>query len=278
MRLKGLVKTAIATTLAAFVCLGTVNVANAAGGQWMNTNGQWWYKNADGTYQKDQWMEDGGKWYYFDEEGYMDCDGYRQGFWLNADGSYDPKYSGGKWYVNATGWRWADKSGWYPKNLWVRIDGKYYHFSTSGYLDINKWIGSYYVDKNGAWDPTVVKDDYAGDYHEKIAGRGQITIKKSGTQYNVSITWPDSAAKHFEWEFTGTFNSKGVMTYKDATCTIIVFDKNGNYAKDEKGLQTPYKEYANGTGTIKINGNTLEWVENDGRGSLIQKSTFIKDK
>ena len=67
MRLKRLVKTAIATTLAAFVCLGTVNVANAAGGQWMNTNGQWWYKNADGTYQKDQWMEDGGKWYYFDE-------------------------------------------------------------------------------------------------------------------------------------------------------------------------------------------------------------------
>ncbi|MBO5610332.1 MAG: hypothetical protein J5929_08235 [Eubacterium sp.] len=277
MRIKKLIKSVIATTLAAVICLGTANVAKAAGGQWMNSNGRWWYKNADGSYQKNQWMEDGGKWYYFDEDGYMDYEGYRQGYWLNTDGSYNASYSGGKWYVNNKGWWWADKSGWYPKDVWLKIDGKYYHFSADGYLDTDRWIGSYYVDKNGAWDPTAVKDSYVGEYHEKIAGRAYIVVSKSGNQYEISARWPDSAAKHYEWVIKGTFDSKGVMTYKNAKCTVFVFDTNGNYTKDN-GKMTPYDKYTNGTGTIKINGSKLEWVEKDGAGKQIQKSEFVKDK
>lgn len=278
MRLKKLLKTAVATTLAAVVCLGAASVAKAAGGQWMESAKGWWYKNADGSYQKDQWMQDGGKWYYFDADGYMDCNGYRQGFWLNADGSYDSKYSGGKWYQNNQGWWWADKSGWYPKNTWVRIDGKYYYFHNSGYLATDSWIGNYYVDKTGAWDASVVKDGYSGTYAETIAGRGFISIIKNGNQHRVTVTWPESAAKYYYWEFTGSFDSKGVMSYKGATKTVYIYDTDGNLTVDEKGHQTPYQTYADGTGTIKINGSKLEWVEKDRSGKQIQKSNFNKNK
>ena len=276
MRIKKLIKSVIATTLAAVICLGTANVAKAAGGQWMNSNGRWWYKNADGSYQKNQWMEDGGKWYYFDDEGYMDCGGYRQGYWLNADGSYDAKYSGGKWNQNNQGWWWADKSGWYPKAQWVRIDGKYYYFYDSGYLAVDTWVGDYYVDKNGAWDTSAAKDKYTGKYHEKVAGRGNMEIVKLGNSYSVKITWPESASKYFYWEISGTFDVKGVMSYKNAVCTVYVYDKDGNLTVDG-GKQTPYNKYTNGTGTIKINGSKLEWVEKDGAGKQIQKSEFAKD-
>ena len=277
MKLKKFIKSVIATTLAAAVCLGSASAAKAAGGQWMNTNGRWWYQNADGSYQKGQWMEDGGKWYYFDEEGYMDCSGYRQGYWLNSDGSYDAKYSGGKWYQSNKGWWWSDKTGWYPKDQWVRIDGLYYHFNSYGYLDVDTWVGDYYVDKSGVWLPDASKDTFTGSYHEEIAGRGTIAIVKVGENYTVKVTWPDSAYKYFYWEITGKFDSKGVMNYKNAVCSVYVYVVNGNLTVDN-GKQTPYDKYTNGTGTIKINGSKLEWVEKDGNGKQIQKSTFIKNK
>lgn len=40
---------------------------------WKQTNGRWWYQEADGSYPKDKWkiLGDNWDWYYFDDSGYM---------------------------------------------------------------------------------------------------------------------------------------------------------------------------------------------------------------
>lgn len=66
------------------------------------------------------------------------------------------------------GWVMDDKGWWYQlsdetflKDGWYELDGKWYHFDSSGYMSAKKYIKSkdyesngviYYVDQNGIWD------------------------------------------------------------------------------------------------------------------------------
>ena len=101
------------------------------GGTWKNNSEGWWFED-NGWYPSDQWLQIDGKWYYFLSNGYMDYSEYRDGCWLNSDGSWNTKYSAGRWSSNSSGW-WYQDDGWYPANGWLWIDGKNYHFNASGY-------------------------------------------------------------------------------------------------------------------------------------------------
>lgn len=100
---------------------------------WKCNSTGWWIEDSNGWYPANTWQKINGKWYYFTASGYMDYSEYRDGCWLNADGSWNEAYSGGHWSSNATGWWYTDNSGWYPVNSWLWIDGKNYHFNGSGY-------------------------------------------------------------------------------------------------------------------------------------------------
>lgn len=100
---------------------------------WKCNSTGWWIEDSNGWYPANTWQKINGKWYYFTGSGYMDYSEYRDGCWLNADGSWNESYSGGRWSSNATGWWYTDNSGWYPVNSWLWIDGKNYHFNGSGY-------------------------------------------------------------------------------------------------------------------------------------------------
>ena len=95
------------------------------------------------------WTEIDGCWYYFLGSGYMDYSEYRDGCWLNADGTWNTAYSGGYWASDSTGWWYTDASGWYPVNTWLWIDGSCYYFKASGYMAVNETIDGYYVDASG---------------------------------------------------------------------------------------------------------------------------------
>ncbi len=100
---------------------------------WHNSNGKWYYFNKNGAMVTSKWIESGGKWYYLCSDGSMDYSEYRQGYWLNADGSWNETYSGGHWIGNNDeGWWYADGS-YYPKNGSLWIDGKNYHFDSKGW-------------------------------------------------------------------------------------------------------------------------------------------------
>ena len=135
------------------VCLLiTLSITNsnsyAAGGSWKSNSKGWWYEYSDGSYASG-WTEIDGYWYFFTGSGYMDYSEYRDGCWLNADGTWNTAYSGGYWASDSTGWWYTDASGWYPVNTWLWIDGSCYFFKASGYMAVNETIDGYYVDSSG---------------------------------------------------------------------------------------------------------------------------------
>ena len=144
-------KRKIAVVLALCLLI-TVSLANsnsfAAGGSWKSDSSGWWYEYSDGSYAMG-WTEIDGYWYYFLGNGYMDYSEYRDGCWLNADGTWNTAYSGGYWASDSTGWWYTDASGWYPVNTWLWIDGSCYYFKASGYMAVDETIDGYYVDASG---------------------------------------------------------------------------------------------------------------------------------
>ncbi|MCR4837592.1 MAG: cellulase family glycosylhydrolase [Eubacterium sp.] len=75
-----------------------------------------------------------------------------KGQWYDAKGSSSYKYKG-SWKGSAkAGWRFGDTSGWYARNQWQKIDGKWYFFDKEGYMEANAYRQGYYLKANGAWD------------------------------------------------------------------------------------------------------------------------------
>lgn len=98
---------------------------------WKQIGNKWYYFDSNGS-MKTGWVKSGSNWYYLCSDGTMDYSEYRDGYWLNADGSWNTSYSGGHWDKNSNGW-WYEDNGWYPKNEWLWVNGKNYHFNGSGY-------------------------------------------------------------------------------------------------------------------------------------------------
>ena len=118
---------------------------------WNSDEKGWWYENSDGGYATG-WNEIDGYWYYFLPSGYMDYSEYRDGCWLNADGTWNTAYSGGYWASDSKGWWYTDSSGWYPVSTWLWIDGSCYYFKEDGYMAKDEWIGDAYLGSSGAWE------------------------------------------------------------------------------------------------------------------------------
>ena len=106
--------------------------AKSVAGSWKKDSKGWWYQFSDGS-------------------GYAKSE-YIKGYWINKKGYWDSNWDG-KWHHNTKGW-WFQAGSWYPKNQWLRIDRKDYYFDSQGYMVTNRWIGRYYVDKNGVWTKT----------------------------------------------------------------------------------------------------------------------------
>lgn len=108
--------------------VGSLSYCN---GSWKSNSTGWWFEDG-GYYPANKWLKIDGKWYYFCTDGYMDYSEYRDGYWLNSDGSWNPAYCGGTWKKDSTGW-WFEDGGWYPYNEWLWINGTHYYFNGSGY-------------------------------------------------------------------------------------------------------------------------------------------------
>ncbi|MCR5213705.1 MAG: glycosyl hydrolase 53 family protein [Eubacterium sp.] len=138
------------------------------GGYWLDNNGNWiypykgswmsddygiWYQDSNGWYPVNQWVKIDNYWHYFNEDGYKEVTSFRDGLWVDFNGAWDHKnypYKG-EWKYNDYGWWFEDESGWYPSNEWVRINGKWYFFYSSGYMAHDLMIDGYYLGPDGAW-------------------------------------------------------------------------------------------------------------------------------
>ncbi|MCR4846536.1 MAG: hypothetical protein K5865_07345 [Eubacterium sp.] len=155
-----------------FVMLITVLVPKLeswANGGW-NHDSYGWYYMMGSDYYVGQWAKLDGEWYYFDSSGYMESSCYRDGYWLGASGAWVNGYSGGTWKVNSSGW-WFEDGSWYPAGEWLKINGSYYYFGISGYMECNCYRDGCWISDSGAWDTNYSNgtwkfDDYGWWYED----------------------------------------------------------------------------------------------------------------
>lgn len=119
------------------------------------------------------------------------------GKWYNADGSQS--YQGTlQWKSNSTGWWVEDSSGWYPVSQWQKIDGKWYYFLDSGYMDYSEYRDGCWLGSDGAW----VEEYYGG--HWCSDSKGWWYEDSSGWYPQSQYLWIDGVEY---W-----FNSSGYMS------------------------------------------------------------------
>ena len=121
-----------------------------------------WVEKEDGTYPMSQWGKVNGKIYYFDKRGYAAANEYADGKWFNADGTINEAYSM-EWKSNETGWWIEDKSGWYPVSQWLKIDGYFYYFTASGYMDYSEYRDGCWLGDDGAWVEAYANGHWCSD-------------------------------------------------------------------------------------------------------------------
>ena len=86
------------------------------------------------------------------------------GKWYNANGVCD--YAGTlQWKCNDTGWWVEDSEGWYPVSQWQKIDGKWYYFTETGYMDYSEYRDGYWLGADGA-----LVDGYYGEWKSDSTG------------------------------------------------------------------------------------------------------------
>ena len=73
-----------------------------------------------------------------------------QGKWYDKNGrqTYRPI---GEWKKDKNGWWFQDSSGWYPRNQWQKINGRWYYFKSDGYMAESEFCNGYWLDRSGAW-------------------------------------------------------------------------------------------------------------------------------
>lgn len=125
------------------------DLVNGKPSGWIQQEGKWWYRHADGSYTKNGWEKISGEWYYFDEKGWMKTGWiqYKGGWYCCAENGkmyHDTwKLLGGKWYVfdangkACEGWYHSSDKRWYylkPGTCemlkgWLELDGRWYYLS-----------------------------------------------------------------------------------------------------------------------------------------------------
>ena len=87
------------------------------------------------------------------------------GKWYDQEGKQT--YEGTlTWKNDENGWWVEDSAGWYPTSCWQKIDGKYYYFTESGYMDYSEYRDGCWLGSDGAW----VEDYYGGHWCSNSIG------------------------------------------------------------------------------------------------------------
>ena len=112
----------------------------------------WYYFDENGYAACDGWYQINGSWYYFDEKCWYESNAWRDGYYINDDGTQTYAYIGG-WNSDSNGWWYSDSSGWYATS-WTEIDGVNYLFKPDGYMACDEWATdgySTYGDEGLIW-------------------------------------------------------------------------------------------------------------------------------
>ena len=112
------------------------------------------------------------------------------GKWYDADGKQTYKATL-SWKNDAKGWWVEDTSGWYAKNEWVKIDGKWYFFCADGYMDYSEYRDGCWLGADGAW-----VEEFKGG-HWMQDSKGWWYEDESGWYPKSQWLWIDGSCYYF---------------------------------------------------------------------------------
>ena len=107
-----------------------------------------WVEDTNGWYPTNEWMKIDGLWYYFKPDGYAAENEYYFGYWFNFDGTWNDQYKL-SWKCNGVGWWVEDISGWWPSSSWLKVDGCWYYFNSSGYMVTSQYVDGWWIGADG---------------------------------------------------------------------------------------------------------------------------------
>ena len=189
----------------------------------------------------------------------------------------------GRWMQEGPGWWYQNVDGTYPKDTWMEISGKWYHFDVRGYM-MTGWYKSgnywYYLKTNGAMATnTWVDDDFYVDEDGKwVEGKEKV---EAGWKHDEKGWWyvnEDGSYPKNQWKKIGEkwyhFDENGYMQtgwYKEGD-TYYYLKEDGSMAVDE-WIQDKYYLDENGkwvegkektSGTWKQDSKGWWYVNEDG--------------
>ena len=139
--------------LSAFMIISTLSFSpitvKAIGASGWQQNGTTWNYLVDGT-KATNWIQSNGKWYYFKYGGEMVTGWYWDSIWekwyyLNPNGDM------------AIGWKQLGTTWYYLNSYgnmatgWIKNGASWYYLNANGDMAVNRTIGGYRLDSNGAW-------------------------------------------------------------------------------------------------------------------------------
>lgn len=98
---------------------------------WVKYRNVWYYLGADGA-MLTGWQTIGGIKYHLSDTGAMAQDEWVEGCFADMSGAITDRK--GEWHNEERGAWFSDKSGWYPQNRTIKIDGVNCRFDGKGYL------------------------------------------------------------------------------------------------------------------------------------------------
>ncbi|OOM78068.1 hypothetical protein [Clostridium sp. BL-8] len=112
------------------------------------------------------------------------------------------------WKQDSNGWWWNTGNNSYVVG-WRNIDGKWYYFSSDGYMVHDTTVDGYQIGSNGAW--IQESEDASSNLKQKIRETvfNELT---SGERQSVSGSWQDSEISKITLEDgMGTINDKSYI-------------------------------------------------------------------
>ena len=98
--------------------------------------------------------------------------------------------------------------------------------------------GWYYaaLEKAGVKPADESLSPFRGEWHEKTAGRGIVTVSDSlaPMKVKIDVTWPDSASLMSTWKMTAALDRDGKLIYENGIRTVTEYGEDGeNWITDE---------------------------------------------